>query len=767
MTLRIGWLSPLTPASGVGTFSHAVAESLPGVVGGESIDVTLLHPDHESIYRGRVRTVRIEDTDSFRNVLELFDVLIYNIGNNAEHHDTIFRLLRTHPGIVICHDYVYQHYLADRSMHNGGGFASYAGLLMKFGNEGADGYLARSRITSRLGRIRYSPWDSEASTAHPMSEALFDLGSALVVHSRFAQEHAERRFNGPMLRLGMPHDQRQASSRDTYDDWARAAPIKPTLHMVSFGHIQMTKCIDLVLEALAASKKLRSTLRYTIAGHVGDRDYLKRLEDMVATAGLREIVRFEISVSDARLREIMSDADLFINLRRPNTEASSASLVEQLDTGRPVVVFDSGCFAELASDAALKLPPESDGDDVRVVLERLVAQPARLPVIGAAGRAHARRWSCAAYGERLVGFVQEHRGLLRRRGGLIGASERSRGEIEADDEAWIASLARARGAMRYLDRNVMVLDPALVAGLAPDKLNAYVAHVILGIFDDARLHRALARYFLGRNAHGIYWACAKFLLVAEAVFAGDEGARRRLAILDPCYDVEFWAVIELFPAEACAAAAALMILGRPPTSEEVALAVSTGEDDSLGKRQALLEILSRASENDANMAKLKRWLEQRVEFGPASELPTIEGDFACVVGTGPFREHVDLSGFFAQESDHAWTRGARGFIGLRLGPNVQRVEMLVRAINADPELPAVIALSTGSAVAELEVRDTAPRLLALDVPTHLARSDATTWLQLSTTRPGPPNASPDRRVLGVCLLEVRIVVDDEMAEMTG
>ena len=370
MTIRIGWMSPLTPASGIGTFSHAVASKLPKTVDGEAIDVTLLYPDHAVLHRGSRRSIRIEDTDSFRNVLELFDILVYNIGNNTEHHEVIFRLLRTHPGIVICHDYVYQHYLADRSMHNGRSFASFAALLMKFGDRDAGPYLARSRITSRLGKTRYSPWDSEVSAAQPMSEAILDLGSALVVHSRFARTHAEKRFEGPILQLGMPHDQKPSkASADAYESWTRRVAGKVALSMVSFGHIQATKCIDLILEALAASKPLRQSVRYTIAGFVGDWDYLRRLEEIVASAGLKEVVRFETGVSETRLAELIADADLFINLRKPNTEGSSASLIEQLDTGRPVVVLDSGCYGEVPPDAAVKLPADAGIDEVRAALE--------------------------------------------------------------------------------------------------------------------------------------------------------------------------------------------------------------------------------------------------------------------------------------------------------------------------------------------------------------------------------------------------------------
>lgn len=759
MTFRIGWLSPLTPASGIGTFSHAVTGKLPATVDGETIDVTFLYSDHAVLHQALRRSIRMEDTDSFRSVLELFDLLIYNIGNNTEHHEVIFRLLRTHPGIVICHDYVYQHYLADRSMHNGRSFASFAALLMKFGDRETASYLARSRITSRLGKIRYSPWDSEVSAAQPMSEAILALGSALVVHSRFARSHAEKAFQGPILQLGMPHDQKPARyTREAQEAWARSVGGKANLHMVSFGHIQATKCIDLVIEALAASTTLRQGLRYTIAGFVGDWDYLQRLEGMVASARLGEVVRFETGVSEARLAELIGGADLFINLRRPNTEGSSASLIEQLDMGRPVVVLDSGCYGEMPPQAAVKLPVDAGPDEIQVALEELVASPERLPLIGRAGRAYARTWTCASYGERLVRFALQHRDLLRRRATLVGVSQCLYGDAEqSEDEAWIATLARARAAMRYLDRNVLMLDPELLMRFECDDLCDYVAQVIFGIFDDARLHRALSRFFVNRGGHAIYWDCARFSLIVDAVIVGDAGARERLAILGPCYDPEFWDVLESLPPASFANAAALVLLGRLPTEEELALATEREKGERRARRLILLQMLRHTTRGDDGISKLRRWLEEPAEHGFESDLPPIERGLECVVGTAHFREHADLSGFYPQEADHAWTRGARGFVGLRLGRDVLRVEVSVRNVNPDDEHPAVVALSTGTAEQAVEVKSSAPHLLALDIPRNLARADATTWLQLSTTRAGSPEGTADTRVLGVCLLTLKVV----------
>ena len=758
MTLRVGWLSPLTPASGVGTFSHAVATCFPTCIGDEAIDLTLLYPDHPSLHYVHQRSIRIEDSDSFRNVLTLFDLLIYNIGNNTEHHETIFKLLRTHPGIIVCHDFVYQHYLAGRSMEAGRSFASYAALLMKFGDANAGPYLARSRITSRLGKIRYTPWDSDASSEQPMSEAILDLGSALVVHSNFSRKQAEKCFHGPILQLGMPHDQKQTQGEDTFEVWSQTVLTKNILDLVSFGHIQSTKCIDLVIEAIASSPILRKRVRYTIAGFVGDSDYLRSLEEMITAAKLGEIVRFETGVSDMRLLELMRDADVFVNLRRPNTEGASASLIEQLDSGRPVVVLDSGCYAEIPAQAAVKVPSDADADVIRAALERMAKNPARLPVIGGAGRSHARTWTCASYGRQLIEFALEHRDLLRRRGRIVGAGDRPNSAVEISDKAWVERLAQARGAMRYFDRNVLVVDPQLIMSFGTNELCSYVAHVIFGIFDDPRLLRTLSRFFASRDVRSRYWACAKFSLIVDAVFADEERARERLSISGPSFDPEFWDVLEALPPKQYVSAATLAILGRSPTPEELALAGDIETSDGCTKRQALLGVLQHVADHlDAGVAKLKRWLEQPSDQHIGSELAAIDHDFDCCVGSSEFRKHADLSGFFPQESDHAWTQGARGFVGVRLGDKVQRIEMMVRHVAADAEQPALIQFSSGPITAEIEVETTEPCLLAYDVPPRLAGSDATTWFQLTTSRAGRPNGSLDHRELGVCLLQIRIV----------
>ena len=58
--MRIAWVSPMTPASGVGSFSQAVTRSFPASIDGEPIDLTILHPPHPRLHRSRHRTLFVD-----------------------------------------------------------------------------------------------------------------------------------------------------------------------------------------------------------------------------------------------------------------------------------------------------------------------------------------------------------------------------------------------------------------------------------------------------------------------------------------------------------------------------------------------------------------------------------------------------------------------------------------------------------------------------------------------------------------------------------
>ena len=764
MTYRIGWISPLSPRSGIGSFSKAVLDSFPKSIAGDAIDVTAFYVDHAEVHRVAHRAVKIVQHETFHEIFGVFDLLVYNIGNNREHHEPIYELLRIFPGIVICHDYVYQHYLADRCMRASRHFASYAALMRTFSSDGVGPYIRRSQITSRTGRIRYSPWDADICTEQPMSEAFLSLGSALVVHSAFSRRHAERNFEGPILELGMPYDLRptDADAERSLDDWRVSVDAKPILDLVSFGHIQSSKCIDLLIEAIGASAELRRRVRYTIAGFVGDQTYYDELRGRVQALALQNVVSFETGVSERRLQELMLETDVFVNLRRPNTEAASLSLIEQLETGRPVVVIAGGCYAEAPDGSALKLPTDVTSKDLATALEDLLQDPKRMVEMGRLGRRHARTWSSSRYGEALVSFALEHRRLIERRRRAVFHAATQRPANEGDDK-WLQSLGRARSSLIYLDRNVLPVDPAVVMGMPHGELCNYVADVVLGLFECPPLRRALSRYFARLDQREAYWACARFALLADAVFSADEGARNRLINGRPCHDPEFWSVVELFPPRHCLAAAALLVAGRLPTADELAQC-DRDDHDGFPIRSRLAALLNASSRSNEDLAPLRAWAEQQRLPTSEAELSVAE-DIELQVGSSAFASHVDLSGFHPIEPDRVWTRGDCGFIGLRLAVGTTIVELRVSLLLASRDQPNEISLGCGDEIVRVEIEELQEVWLRLVVEVDEESASSVQWLALATSRAGVPLGSGDPRVLGVCLRALRVTMQRGVVDL--
>jgi glycosyltransferase involved in cell wall biosynthesis len=104
----------------------------------------------------------------------------------------------------------------------------------------------------------------------------------------------------------------------------------------------------------------------------------------------------------------MSQADLFVNLRHPVMEGSSASLMQQLAYARPVLCFDSGFFGELPADAVARVPA-GDFSAAAESLRGLVADPESRQGIGRRARALAASYNEHSYAEGLYAFIEESR----------------------------------------------------------------------------------------------------------------------------------------------------------------------------------------------------------------------------------------------------------------------------------------------------------------------------------------------------------------------
>jgi glycosyltransferase involved in cell wall biosynthesis len=404
--MKIAWLSPFGPTTDIGAFSKCILDTGQALTAGSQDQIDLFCEVNGRAYAfaGRQFDVAEFSADFFR---KSYDHIIYNIGNNQENHRFINQMCLTTPGIVVVHDMVMQHYLAWRIFEKIGSPLKYAEMVVNlYGEEGLS-IIESSKICSQVRPPIYGPWDSDHVQRLPALELFLGRAKAVIVHSEFARTQIARFTQAPTLRLGLPCDQKPGLSEAEIAAWQTRTRSALRTHFVAFGHITQGKSLHLLLDAFAETPELKRSGRLTIAGFPRDRAYLSELRRLVDLHKLQDIATFELGVSMERLQELKREADVFLNLRYPNTESASGSLVEQLNCAKPVIVLDSGCYAELPDDGGVKLPVGVSAGQIGQAMLGLALDAEKRVAMGARGIAHARAMSSDVYVRRLLDFLRD------------------------------------------------------------------------------------------------------------------------------------------------------------------------------------------------------------------------------------------------------------------------------------------------------------------------------------------------------------------------
>jgi glycosyltransferase involved in cell wall biosynthesis len=695
MKLRIGWVTPFNNRTGVGTFSKAVTDAIPAKHAGGQIDLTIIAPVVEGLYPTHHRFVDIASATPDSKFYSMFDVLIYNIGNNEEHHKALFDVLQNYPGIIICHDYVYQHFLA-KIVHDGSSaFADLVALFARYGEPESMRRIRQSNITQTKG-LHYAIWDSDLCGLDPMGAPLFQLGSALIVHSAYAEAYASPRFDGPVLQLGMPWDQRPTAARHVEPVGAQS---RQTL--VSFGHVQSTKCIDDILLAIASKQVLRDEITYVVAGFSGATTYVDHLKNIVREHNLERCVRFALDLSQDELEILCAQADAFINLRFPNTEGSSVSLIEQLITAKPVIVFNTGCYAEIPHDAVIKVSTPRNVDAIADAILRLRHDRTGLAAMGERGRSYAMRSSCRSYVGELLDFIIRHEALLRRRGNahatcLIDVECLGGVEDEAD-ERWAEALSTARTTFDLLNQGRFALDPTLIADIGPNRIVDYAQSAILRQGMNMRLTQALQDYF--RDQPDLYRASK--VLQAAYEFGTQQNLEDAEYLPDiiPHGDLNFWRILAALDGDMLASVAHGSFFGSlpAPTTDGTAL---QNLDDSFIRRLRLSEALEarrsedlRASPED--LISVIRWLRRRDLSDNRMVLQPVRVGQTISTGSPEHQQFVRVFGFFGTSKEHPWSGPEPGSIYVVPAPGARKVILFGELLHSGVSIKVSLATEKG------------------------------------------------------------------------
>jgi glycosyltransferase involved in cell wall biosynthesis len=394
--MRIAWFTPFNPGSAIGHYSEAAVAGLR-----ERDEVVVFASDAAAAPPRPADPPAVPlgprpDPDLPRQ-LDDFDVAVYNMGNHAPYHKTIFDLLIQRPGVVVLHDLVMRDFFRDCFLQGGRNDPDGFARCLSFSEgPGADAEAEAVRQGRHAEAV-----DDQARLHHPMFKAVLHRCLAVVVHSEYSRARVAAAVGAPAVKVDFPLFGPAAAL-------APAAPRRPggRIRLLTFGVLHRNKLIHSVVATLAASTYLRARAEYVVVGS-GDKAYTRLVRELAERFGLGGVVRLEGRLSDDGLRAELAAADVVVNLRNPHFGESSASLLDALVAGAATVVWDHGFYGEFPDNVVCKIASEAE---LGPALERLCRDRGLRERVGAAARRHAlARFDTALYCRRLRAVLEEAR----------------------------------------------------------------------------------------------------------------------------------------------------------------------------------------------------------------------------------------------------------------------------------------------------------------------------------------------------------------------
>lgn len=641
--MHLAWVCPISARTGVGSYAQSVLRAL---IRRKGLKITVLHPPCAEADRLEMPcpTLPLSDALIRSDLPQLFDLMLYHLGNNDAHHGLILKALMAHPGPVVLHDHVYQHMIAGLH-HDGTAPAPGFGALVHAvsGAAGFD-YLATSGTLRGTAPVSYVPWESSWATQVPLSNVFARLATGVITHSDFAAAAIGDSYPGSATTLFMPRPDVPV------DPPERPPGMGARIRLAATGHIGPTKGLDLLIDALAAAPDLAARYHVALAGHAGDATYIQTLDTRIRAAQLTDTVRLVPDPDDAGFKAVMQEADLFLNLRRPNTEGASLSLAEQMASGRPVIVQNAGCFAEMPARCGWHLPAQAEASDLADTLRAIAQDPHVITKRGRAAARHMTGRSAAAYADRLATFLYAGQTRLARRADAVRARVTT---SEAQDQAWHRTYVQVRGLMSGILAGRGLLPPDLWA--YPDEdIGRYVALNLLNtcVEDPATLSRALQQGgpLLALRRLGLL----RELLARAALQSGDTQYHISDLAL-PVPDPALWTVLLCLP-PATALPMALQALGQRTSPDAQIQLTKLAQRNGVGP--TLLTYLDSRGDPlmaEPGMAAVHRLLGE--PDGPRHAwMPPLPPDADIVqIARGRDAPALNLTGFHPPDAAGLWT----------------------------------------------------------------------------------------------------------------
>jgi len=388
--MKINWFSPLLPTkTDIAHYTSRVLSDLQ-----KQAEITLW--TDEKIWISELEqqaNVRWYDPDCFPSEdIERADINIYNIGNNAKFHGSIWKVSCQHPGIVVIHD-INLHYLFTtlfpKYFEPGSDRDSYAAIMQQ-----THGTMCQQDIENLF--LNKLTW-STISERYPLTFAALKNALGVIVHNQEAFATFEQEQRWPVLYTPLPYPSTPLHPVNKYSQ-LKQTPYR----LIVFGHLGGEhRRVQVVLEALSMLSE-KSCFHLDIYGELWDENYISGL---VQKFGLKDLVTLNGWVDETQLDSALANADLAINLRYPTGGEASGSQLRIWRHALPALVTRIGWYASLPESVVAFVRHERELEDIQQQLRSFLANPAKFAEMGKKGQQIlAEEHSPALYAQRVVEF---------------------------------------------------------------------------------------------------------------------------------------------------------------------------------------------------------------------------------------------------------------------------------------------------------------------------------------------------------------------------
>jgi glycosyltransferase involved in cell wall biosynthesis len=351
--MKIAWFTPLNRRSAIGHYSARILEEL---VRTEQVVVYVSDTDQADAcwpVDARLEFLSKIEPDSLAPVLSTYDGVLYNMGNHFDYHGAIYETSLRHPGIVIIHDLVLQHFFGYYFLEYRRDWDDYI-RHMAYAHGPQGEHLAKLIRTGR----EWPVWYTADAVQYHMAKLAVRRKYGVIVHSDYAKRKIEAIATAPVRKINFPEP--------TLSKWFTRKPgVKKTadsdkIHLLTFGMVNRNKLVDLVIETIGSNDYLRQRVIYTILGAMESEEYGKTIDGLIQKYELGSSVRLLGPQPDTVLVESLQAADIAINLRYPYFGESSWSLLEALFAGKPTVVWRHGYYDEFPDTVVKKVASKEE-----------------------------------------------------------------------------------------------------------------------------------------------------------------------------------------------------------------------------------------------------------------------------------------------------------------------------------------------------------------------------------------------------------------------